>query len=175
MIAEELCETCKHLRRYHFFETHGSTACKWHVGMQGECHCKEFVDALATGGLLVQEDRLTAMLERQRAISDKIDGIARMQADPTAWTDRFSMAAAEECFELRRCVQHRWWHQGPKPPIDRNKVKKELTDIVCFVLNLALLWGMDAEEIDDAHEKVCLDNEERFLAVRPEVTHADHS
>ena len=56
-----------------------------------------------------------------------------------------------------------WKHHANKKEIDINKIKEEIIDIQHFVINLALLWGIDYKEFYDIFVKKNNKNYERFI------------
>ena len=56
-----------------------------------------------------------------------------------------------------------WKHHADKKEVDISKIKEEIIDIQHFVINLALLWGMDYKEFYDIFVKKNNKNYERFI------------
>ena len=56
-----------------------------------------------------------------------------------------------------------WKHHADKKEVDISKIKEEIIDIQHFVINLALLWGMDYKEFYDIFVNKNNKNYERFI------------
>jgi len=57
----------------------------------------------------------------------------------------------------------KWKDTGAHFDTDRLKIKEEIIDVFHFVINLALIWGMDAEELYKEFVKKNNKNYERFI------------
>ena len=66
---------------------------------------------------------------------------------------------AEESFELKRCFNYKAWKPLFEPKVD--EAKEELIDIMHFVLQAAILLGMNSNDFLVAFEKKNLKNHKR--------------
>lgn len=61
------------------------------------------------------------------------------------WMQRKTLAMLSELAELLDEVNFKWW-KNPKP-VDDDRVKSELVDILHFFVSMCLTSGMDADEL----------------------------
>ncbi len=73
------------------------------------------------------------------------------------WIQKETLAMLSELSELIDEVNFKWW-KNPKP-VDTDKVKDELVDILHFFVSMCLKTGMDANEL---HERYLSKNKENF-------------
>lgn len=73
------------------------------------------------------------------------------------WIQKETLAMLSELAELIDEVNFKWW-KNPKP-VDTDKVKDELVDILHFFVSMCLKTGMDASEL---HERYMNKNKENF-------------
>jgi dimeric dUTPase (all-alpha-NTP-PPase superfamily) len=73
------------------------------------------------------------------------------------WIQKETLAMLSELAELIDEVNFKWW-KNPKP-VDADKVKDELVDILHFFVSMCLKTGMDAEEL---HRRYLEKNKENF-------------
>lgn len=73
------------------------------------------------------------------------------------WIQKETLAMLSELAELIDEVNFKWW-KNPKP-VDTDKVKDELVDILHFFVSMCLKTGMDADEL---YERYLNKNKENF-------------
>lgn len=73
------------------------------------------------------------------------------------WIQRETLAMLSELAELIDEVNFKWWKN--KKPVDNNKVKNELVDILHFFISMCLKTGMNADEL---HQRYLDKNKENF-------------
>lgn len=73
------------------------------------------------------------------------------------WIQRETLAMLSELAELIDEVNFKWWKN--KKPVDHDKVKDELVDILHFFVSMCLKTGMSAEEL---HQRYLDKNKENF-------------
>ena len=73
------------------------------------------------------------------------------------WIQKETLAMLSELAELIDEVNFKWW-KNPKP-VDTDKVKDDLVDILHFFVSMCLKTGMDANEL---HERYLNKNKENF-------------
>lgn len=61
-------------------------------------------------------------------------------------TESMILAAIEELIELKRELNLKEWRKSYKK-VDTEKVKEELIDVLHFVINIALIWGLDPKSL----------------------------
>jgi dimeric dUTPase (all-alpha-NTP-PPase superfamily) len=74
-----------------------------------------------------------------------------------AWIQKETLAMLSELAELIDEVNFKWWKN--EKPVDPDKVKEELVDILHFFVSMCLKAGMDAEEL---HRRYLDKNRENF-------------
>ena len=73
------------------------------------------------------------------------------------WIQMETLAMLSELAELIDEVNFKWW-KNPKP-VDEDKVKNELVDILHFFVSMCLKTGMSADEL---HQRYLEKNKENF-------------
>lgn len=92
---------------------------------------------------------LAYMLERQKDFTSRfIDFNSLTEADIKAYTRDYSLNLMEEAVELSKEVTTK--QHNTVAPTDEYAVKMEIIDCFKYVLNLAILWGMDAASLVEA-------------------------
>jgi dimeric dUTPase (all-alpha-NTP-PPase superfamily) len=92
-------------------------------------------------------DKLDEMLRRQRTYSSQLSQkIGRYKWGDEKRIEALTEAIIQEACELQNLTNWKWWKQTKKE-FDVGKAKEELIDIVHFVLDVALVLGMSAEDI----------------------------
>ena len=103
-------------------------------------------------------DRLEHIFEWQGRFDKELaerrglDGIPMEQ-----WIQKETLAMLSELAELIDEVNFKWW-KNPKP-VDSDKVKEELVDILHFFVSMCIKTGMDAAEL---HQRYLDKNKENF-------------
>lgn len=91
-------------------------------------------------------DKLDKIFLMQKALNDDIAerrGLDR--SDRSEWLQRQTLAMMSEMAELIDEVNFKWW-KNPKP-LDDEKIKYEIVDILHFFVSMCLTSGMDADEL----------------------------
>lgn len=96
-------------------------------------------------------DRLSDMLSLQEDLSSRVsksrsEFIAMSDKERAEWVNKYLMAIANECEELRREVPWKWWKQHQN--CNWEAARKEWVDILHFVLNLSLVLGFELDGSD---------------------------
>ena len=73
------------------------------------------------------------------------------------WIQRETLAMLSELAELIDEVNFKWWKN--EKPVDVDKVRDELVDILHFFVSMCLKTGMDADEL---HRRYLDKNKENF-------------
>ena len=95
-------------------------------------------------------DKLDKIFLMQKALND---GIAERRnldrSDKAEWLQRQALAMMSEMAELIDEVNFKWW-KNPKP-LDDEKIKYEIVDILHFFVSMCLTSGMDSKELFDLY------------------------
>lgn len=95
-------------------------------------------------------DKLDKIFLMQKALNDDIAerrGLDR--SDKSEWLQRQTLAMMSEMAELIDEVNFKWW-KNPKP-LDDEKIKYEIVDILHFFVSMCLTSGMDSKELFDLY------------------------
>ena len=104
------------------------------------------------------KDKLDIIFECQKKLDSFLIEKRGLQGiTPAEWIQKETLAMISELAELLDEVRFKWW-KNPQP-IEPDKVKEELVDILHFFVGMCLNAGLSAEEL----VKMYLDkNEENF-------------
>lgn len=102
-------------------------------------------------------DRLEHIFELQRRFDSDLAARRGLDYDLGTWVQKEVLAIVSELAELLDEVNFKWW-KNPKP-IDRERVKEELIDILHFFVSTCLKAGLTAEDVYQAY---LTKNEENF-------------
>jgi len=72
--------------------------------------------------------------------------------DRIKWTKEFILCAHQELAEVMNSIDWKSYHLYDKD-YDVSETKEEIIDVLKFVLNLAIVWGMQPNEIYDIFNK----------------------
>ena len=104
-------------------------------------------------------DQLHELFRMQQALNERIgvrtDGMS--EAEKTKWILNYSRAMTQEIAELTDSVPWNWWAKYQK--FDEQNARVEVVDLFHFLISLAQVLGMSAEDIFDAY---CKKNEVNF-------------
>ena len=103
-------------------------------------------------------DKLERIFEMQACFQKDLVARRNLQDIPMEkWMQMQTLAMVSELAELIDEVNFKWW-KNPKP-VDGDRVKEELVDILHFFVSMCLNSGMSAQELFDRYiEK----NQENF-------------
>ena len=103
-------------------------------------------------------DKLEVIFEYQRRFDTELAERRGLTDIPMEqWIQKETLAMISELAELIDEVNFKWW-KNPKP-VDEDKVKDELVDILHFFVSMCLKTGMSAEEL---HQRYLDKNKENF-------------
>lgn len=91
-------------------------------------------------------DPLSEMFRLQKAFNDELirrRGLSSISGEE--WLQKQTLAMVSELAELLDEVNFKWW-KNPRP-VDADRVKEELVDILHFFLSMCLAAGLDADEL----------------------------
>ena len=97
------------------------------------------------------EDKLSGLIQAQRSYIIELHDIDSMDGSQrTELTLKILQAIAHELAELREWLPWKYWKKYSKHfNYEIDEIRFEIADIVCFVLDLALIWGMNEQDIHD--------------------------
>lgn len=102
-------------------------------------------------------DRLEHIFELQQRFDSDLAARRGLDYDLGTWVQKEVLAMVSELAELLDEVNFKWW-KNPRP-IDRERVKEELIDILHFFVSTCLKTGLSA---DDVYRAYLAKNEENF-------------
>jgi dimeric dUTPase (all-alpha-NTP-PPase superfamily) len=106
-----------------------------------------------------QDDQLRELFRMQKALNERIgvrtDGMD--EAEKTKWILNYCRAMGQEIAELTDSVPWKWWAKYQK--FDEQNVRVEIVDLFHFLISLAQVAGMSA---DDVFRAYCKKNEVNF-------------
>ena len=111
--------------------------------------------------LVIVMDKLDKIFEMQeklnRRIGINLDDLG--DDEKIKWILNYSRALQQEVSELIDSVPWKWWAKYQK--FDRQNARVEVVDIVHFLVSIAQVLGMSADDIFDAYCKKNAINHER--------------
>lgn len=91
-------------------------------------------------------DKLDKIFLMQKALNDDIAERRNLdRSDKAEWLQRQTLAMMSEMAELIDEVNFKWW-KNPRP-LDDEKIKYEIVDIMHFFVSMCLTAGMDSKEL----------------------------
>ena len=98
-------------------------------------------------------DRLRELFRMQRALNERI-GVrtANMcEEEKTKWLLNYCRAMSQEIAELTDSVPWKWWAKYQK--FDEQNARVEVIDLFHFLISLAQVLGMSADDVFNAYIK----------------------
>jgi len=100
-----------------------------------------------------QSDKLEKLFEMQKALNARIgvntDGMD--DAEKTRWVLNYCRAMSQELAELTDSVPWKWWAKYQK--FDDQNARVEVVDLFHFLISMAQVLGMSAEDVFAAYVK----------------------
>lgn len=95
----------------------------------------------------IQSDQLAAMFDMQRALNMrcKVDTSAMTDDEKIHWVLQYSRALSQETAELVDSVPWKWW--AKYQTFDEQNARVEVVDLFHFVISLAQVLGMSADDV----------------------------
>ena len=106
-----------------------------------------------------QPDQLRELFRMQRALNERI-GVhtcSMTDEEKTKWTLNYCRAISQEIAELTDSVPWKWWAKYQK--LDEQNARVEVVDLFHFLISLAQVLGMGADDVFAAY---CKKNEVNF-------------
>ncbi|NLM95449.1 MAG: dUTPase [Firmicutes bacterium] len=102
-------------------------------------------------------DRLEHIFQLQRKFDDELIHNRGLDYDLSTWLQKETLAIVAELAELLNEVNFKWW-KNPQP-VDRERVKEELVDILHFFVSMCLKCDISPEEL---YQGYLTKNQENF-------------
>jgi len=115
--------------------------------------CSRLGAVSATLLLMEQPDQLRELFRMQKALNERI-GVqteAMSEADKTKWVLNYCRAMTQEMAELTDSVPWKWWAKYQK--FDEQNARVEVVDLFHFLISLAQVLGMSADDVFNAYVK----------------------
>ncbi|NUN93577.1 MAG: dUTP diphosphatase [Verrucomicrobiae bacterium] len=123
--------------------------------------------AQPTKDMLREIFRLQEQLNRR--IGVKMKGMSR--AEKVKWLLNYSRAMSQELAELNDSVPWKWWARYQK--FDEQNARVEVVDLFHFLISIAQVLGMSAEDVYTAYTKKNQVNRQRQASGYREKDHED--
>lgn len=95
--------------------------------------------------------KLERLLQLQRELEGKFyDPANQSLRGKEVWTKEHIMSIVAESMELLDLINWKHWKTKTKT-INREEIKKEFIDLLHFVLAIAVVWELSADEIYEAY------------------------
>jgi len=122
---------------------------------------------LPDGRMLVVHEfaNLADMFDLQAELNEHLDAsmiaVAEKgdERDIAKWTQNLATAMQQELAELVDCVPWKWWANYQK--YDRQNARVEIVDLFHFLISMAQLHGMTAQDVFEAYKAKCEINHKR--------------
>jgi len=115
-------------------------------------------------------DQLGELFRMQRALNQRIGVHTDTMTDEekTKWVLNYCRAMSQEMAELTDSVPWKWWAKYQK--FDEQNARVEVVDLFHFLISLAQVLGMSADDVFQAYLKK---NEVNFKRQESGYTHKD--
>lgn len=99
------------------------------------------------------KDKLNQLFDLQKQLNQRIgvDTDSMSEDERQRWLLQYCRAMSQEIAELTDCVPWKWWAQYQT--FDRQNARVEIVDLLHFLISLAQVLGMSADEIFEAYAK----------------------
>jgi len=100
-----------------------------------------------------QTDQLRELFRMQKALNERIGVHTDNMTDEqkTEWTLNYCRAMSQELAELTDSVPWKWWAKYQK--LDEQNARVEVVDLFHFLISLAQVLGMSADDVYEAYLK----------------------
>lgn len=102
---------------------------------------------------MAETDQLRELFRLQRSLNERIgvhtEGMS--EADQTRWVLNYCRAMSQEIAELTDSVPWKWWAKYQK--FDAQNARVEVVDLFHFLISLAQVLGMSADDVFQAYLK----------------------
>ena len=104
-------------------------------------------------------DKLDLIFENQKNLDGFLAQKRGLDFTPAEWIQKQTLAMISELGELLDEVRFKWW-KNPAP-IEPDKVKEELVDILHFFTGMCIKAGMTADELFEIYKAKNKENFDR--------------
>ena len=120
----------------------------------------------------MDKDQLRALFDMQKALNQRIgvETESMDEAEKTQWVLNYARAMGQELAELTDSVPWKWW--AKYQTFDEQNARVEVVDLFHFLISLAQVLGMSADDVYAAYVKK---NEVNFQRQESGYTEKDHS
>jgi dimeric dUTPase (all-alpha-NTP-PPase superfamily) len=120
-----------------------------------------------------QQDQLRELFRMQKALNERIGVCTDGMDEPrkTQWILNYCRAMSQEIAELTDSVPWKWWAKYQK--FDEQNARVEVVDLFHFLISLAQVLGMSADDVFQAYAKKNEVNLQRQESGYKEKDHAD--
>jgi dimeric dUTPase (all-alpha-NTP-PPase superfamily) len=102
---------------------------------------------------MAEPDQLRELFRMQRALNERIgvrtEGMS--EAEKTQWVLNYCRAMSQEIAELTDSVPWKWWAKYQK--FDEQNARVEVVDLLHFLISLAQVLGLSADDVFQAYLK----------------------
>jgi dimeric dUTPase (all-alpha-NTP-PPase superfamily) len=102
---------------------------------------------------MAEPDQLRELFRMQRALNERIgvhtEGMS--EAEQTQWVLNYCRAMSQEIAELTDSVPWKWWAKYQK--FDEQNARVEVVDLLHFLISLAQVLGLSADDVFQAYVK----------------------
>ena len=118
-----------------------------------------------------EPDKLRELFRMQDALNQRIGVLTNgmTEADKTKWSLNYCRAMSQEIAELTDSVPWKWWAKYQK--FDEQNARVEVVDLFHFLISLAQVLGMSADDVYAAYVKK---NEVNFKRQETGYASKDH-
>ena len=101
----------------------------------------------------MEKDQLRALFDMQKALNERIgvDTTSMDEAAKTQWVLNYTRAMSQELAELTDSVPWKWW--AKYQAFDEQNARVEVVDLFHFLISLAQVLGMSADDVFQAYIK----------------------
>jgi len=98
-------------------------------------------------------DKLDQLFNLQKQLNKRIgvDTDSMSDEERQRWLLQYCRALSQEIAELTDCVPWKWWAQYQT--FDRQNARVEIVDLLHFLISMAQVLGMSADDIFEAYTK----------------------
>ncbi|MEN9734824.1 MAG: hypothetical protein RLZ45_2819 [Verrucomicrobiota bacterium] len=117
-------------------------------------------------------DQLRELFRMQKALNERIGVLTDQmdEAEKSRWVLNYTRAMTQELAELTDSVPWKWWAKYQK--FDEQNARVEVVDLLHFLISLAQVLGMSADDVFQAYLKK---NEVNFKRQESGYAEKDHS
>lgn len=110
---------------------------------------------------MIPTDRLDQLFELQRGLNERIGiNVGQLsEKERREWLLQYCRAMSQEIAELTDCVPWKWWAKYQE--FDLQNARVEIVDLLHFLISLAQVAGMSADDMFTAYTKKHEVNQQR--------------